>query len=91
MCAHVGVMFDWEGNKQQLLQGHVSFTHLYLISVPPSPGFGPTLYLFLSPLKIKKNAFTPEDFHKIWIFPLSIAEEYGSTLVECGSTTEEYG
>ena len=26
VCAHVGVMFDWEGNKQQLLQGHVSFT-----------------------------------------------------------------
>ena len=24
MCAHVGVMFDWEGSKQQLLQGHVS-------------------------------------------------------------------
>lgn len=22
VCAHVGVMFDWEGNKQQLLQGH---------------------------------------------------------------------
>ena len=25
VCAHVGVMFDWEGNKQQLLQGHVSY------------------------------------------------------------------
>ena len=24
MCSHVGVMFDWEANKQQLLQGHVS-------------------------------------------------------------------
>ncbi|XP_068749733.1 cilia- and flagella-associated protein 251-like [Montipora capricornis] len=22
VCAHVGVMFDWEGNKQELLQGH---------------------------------------------------------------------
>ncbi|XP_020632367.1 WD repeat-containing protein 66-like [Orbicella faveolata] len=22
ICAHVGVMFDWEANKQQLLQGH---------------------------------------------------------------------
>lgn len=33
LCAHVGVMFDWEGNKQQLLQGHVScrlhFIHFY--------------------------------------------------------------
>ncbi|KAJ7388309.1 hypothetical protein OS493_038600, partial [Desmophyllum pertusum] len=22
VCAHVGVMFDWGANKQQLLQGH---------------------------------------------------------------------
>ena len=23
VCSHVGMMFDWEANKQQLLQGHV--------------------------------------------------------------------
>ena len=26
MCSHVGIMFDWEANKQQLLQGHVSYS-----------------------------------------------------------------
>ena len=29
VCAHVGVMFDWEGNKQHLLQGHVSTITVY--------------------------------------------------------------
>ena len=90
MCAHVGVMFDWEGNKQQLLQGHVSFTLVFNIRTRLS-----RLRTYIVPFPLtpegKKNAFTPEDFHKIWILPLSIAEEYGSTLVECGSTTEEYG
>lgn len=30
VCAHVGVMFDWEGNKQQLLQGHVSCITVFI-------------------------------------------------------------
>ena len=30
VCAHVGVMFDWEVNKQQLLQGHVSSITVFI-------------------------------------------------------------
>ena len=64
MCAHVGVMFDWEGNKQQLLQGHVSFTLVFNIRTPLS-----RLRTYIVPFPLtpedKKSAFTPEDFHKI--------------------------
>ena len=39
---------------------------LNLISLPP-PGWGFTFSSY--PWKIHKFAFTPEDFHKIWVYP----------------------
>ena len=33
VCAHVAVMFDWEGNKQELLQGHVRYIIFYSLSL----------------------------------------------------------
>ena len=41
---------------------------LHLTSVPPSWGLTFSSY----PLRLAKIAFTPEDFHKIWVYPWRI-------------------
>ena len=47
------------------------------------------------PWRYNKIVFTPEDFHKTWVYPLKNmglpTEEYGSTPQEYGSIAEKYG
>ena len=48
----------------------------FLPNPPPTPPLVELLLFLLTPYGSNKIAFTPEDFHKIWVF---LPEEYGST------------
>ena len=66
----LGVL-PWEKLKHRETQGRQNGL-LHLITVPPPLPLGWGLIFSSYPWRLAKIAFTPEDFHKIWVYPWRI-------------------
>ena len=66
----LGVL-SWEKLKHCETHGRQNGL-LHLITVPPPPTLGWGLLFSSYPWRLAKIAFTPEDFHKIWVYPWRI-------------------